>query len=266
MADDGAVLVDAHCHLDETARRGIPVELALEEAHRAGVHQVVTSGDGLADSRDAAELAGRHPEVYFTVGWHPANKRPPTDREGEELRQLLKHPKAVAVGEVGLDYYLREAHPPAPREVQREMFSQMLTLAAEEAKPVVIHQRQAQADLLEVLDQGPAVIGMLHCFSGDVSFAAAAAERGLMCSFAGNVTFKSARDLQAAAKSVAAESLLLETDSPFMAPAPHRGGISQPALIRATASWVAILRGECLETLARVTTANARNFFSLPAA
>jgi TatD DNase family protein len=266
MADDSAVLVDAHCHLDETARCGIPVALALEEAHRAGVHQVVTSGDGLADSREAAELAGRHSEVYFTVGWHPANRRPPTDTEGEDLRQLLKHPKAVAVGEVGLDYYHRGPRPPAPREVQREMFSQMLALAAEEEKPVVIHQRQAQADLLEVLDRGPAVIGMLHCFSGDVSFVAAAAERGLMCSFAGNVTFKSARDLQAAAKSVAAESLLIETDSPFMAPAPHRGRICQPALVRVTASWVAVLRGECLETVARVTTANAHNFFGLPAA
>jgi TatD DNase family protein len=266
MADQDAVLVDAHCHLDETARRGIPVELVLRQAHEAGVHQMVTSGDGLADSREAAGLAGRHPEVYFTVGWHPMNERPPSDRELEELRQLLQHPKAVAVGEIGLDYFVRDGHQPAPPDLQREMFASMLALAAEEHKPVVIHQRQAQADLLQVLDQGPAVTGMLHCFSGDADFVGAAADRGLLCSFAGNVTFKSARELQAAAQAVASESLLLETDSPFLAPAPHRGSVCQPALVRATASWVAVLRGECLETLARVTTANARSFFNMPVA
>ncbi|MHB1524696.1 MAG: TatD family hydrolase [Candidatus Dormibacteria bacterium] len=258
------VLVDAHCHLDEMARRGLAVDVALAQAHLAGVHQVVTSGDGLEDSRQAADLAARHSEVYFTVGWHPVNQRPPSDVEMEELRGLLSHPKAVAVGEIGLDYKFRQGYLETPPALQREMFAMMLALAAELGKPVVIHQRQAQPDLLEVLDRAPAVAGMLHCFSGDAEFAQRACQRGLLVSFAGNLTFKSARDLQQAALVTPAPSLLVETDAPFLAPSPQRGELCHPALVRATASWLAVLRGECLESLARSTTANARAFFHLP--
>ncbi len=260
------VLVDAHCHLDELARRGLAVSDALAQGHLAGVHQVVTSGDGLEDSRQAKELAEAHPEVYFTVGWHPVNRRPPTGVELEELRSLLGHPKAVGVGEIGLDYKFRAGYMETPPAVQREMFAMMLRLAAELNKPVVIHQREAHADLLEVLDRAPAVTAMLHCFSGDGQFAREAERRGLWVSFAGNLTFKSAQDLQEAARVVPAGSLMVETDAPFLAPSPHRGQLCHPALVRATASWLAVLRGECLETLARVTTENARQFFQLPGA
>jgi len=260
------VLVDAHCHLDELARRGLAVADALAQAHLAGVHQVVTSGDGLDDSRQAKELAERHPEVYFTVGWHPVNRRPPTGLELEELRSLLSHPKAVGVGEIGLDYKFREGYMETPPALQREMFAMMLELAAELGKPVVVHQRQAHADLLEVLDRAPAVNAMLHCFSGDAQFAEEAQRRAMWVSFAGNLTFKSAHDLQAAARVVPAASLMVETDAPFLAPSPHRGELCHPALVRATASWLAVLRGECLETLARATSENTRDFFHLPGA
>jgi TatD DNase family protein len=257
-------LIDAHCHLDEMARRGLDVEEALERAHRASVHQVITSGDGLADSREACTLAERHPEVYFTVGWHPANPRPPIDPELDELRQLLRHPRAVAVGEIGLDYLARPGREPTPRSVQREMFDTMLELAAEVPLPVVVHQRLAHADVLEVLDRSPAGAVMLHCFSGDAQFAAAAADRGLLCSFAGNVTFASAHDLRASVRVVPSELLMLETDAPFLAPHPTRGTVCEPAMVRSTASRVALERGECLETLARVTSENTRRFFNLP--
>ncbi|MDA8330878.1 MAG: TatD family hydrolase [Candidatus Dormibacteraeota bacterium] len=257
-------LVDAHCHLDEMARRGLDVGRALESAHRASVHQVVTSGDGLADSRDACALADLHSEVYFTAGWHPSNPRPPTDHELDELRQLLRHPRAVAVGEIGLDYLARPGCDPTPRSVQREMFRTMLALAAEVGLPVVVHQRLAHADVLQALDQGPGGAVMLHCFSGDAPFAAEAAERGLMCSFAGNVTFSSAQDLRSALRAVPAELLMLETDAPFLAPHPTRGTVCEPAMVRSTASRVALERGECLETLAAVTSENARGFFQIP--
>ncbi len=257
-------LIDAHCHLDEMAKRGLPVAEALARAHRAGVHQVVTSGDGLADSREACRLAEAHQEVFFTAGWHPSNERPPTDRELEELRQLLSHPRAVGLGEVGLDYLRRPGHLETPPSVQQEMLSQMLELAADVGLPVVIHMRQAGADVLRLLDEGPGVPVLLHCFSGDRVFAEEAARRGLLCSFAGNVTFRSAGSLREALKVVPSELLTLETDSPFLAPEPHRGSVCEPALVAATASRVAVERGECLETLARVTTGNVREFFKLP--
>jgi TatD DNase family protein len=264
MAERAGFLIDSHCHLDELVRRGLPAREAVDRAHRAGVHQVVTSGDGLGDSREACALAEALSEVFFTVGWHPVNPTPPTDRELDELRQLLAHPKALAVGEVGLDYFFRPGYLETPAELQRQVFAAMLELAAELSKPVVIHQRQAQADLLELLDGGPSVTGILHCFSGDEHFATAAAARGLFCSFAGNVTFKSAHDLRAAARAVPSDLLLIETDAPFLAPEPHRGQTCEPAMVRATAQWLAVLRGDCLESLSEATTANTRSALGVP--
>lgn len=265
MADE-VVLIDAHCHLDELGRRGVSPRAALDRAQRAGVRQVVTSGDGLLDSRAACALAEEFPQVYFTVGWHPVNPLPPTDSELDQMGQLLAHPKALALGEVGLDYLFRAGYMETPPEVQRKVFSAMLDLAAEVAKPVVIHQREAGADLLSLLDRGPAVTAILHCFSGDRAFAIEAASRGLYCSFAGNVTFKSAHELQAAARAVPAELLLVETDAPFLAPVPHRGKCCEPAMVRATAQWLAALRGDCLESLSAVTTENTRRALGLAAA
>ncbi len=266
MGDRQVDLVDAHCHLDELSRRGLEPEQAVMRAHRAGVHQLVTSGDGLEDSREAAAIADRLGEVYFTVGWHPVNPKPPTPAQIGELRHLLEHPKAVAVGEVGLDYYFRPGYLETPPAVQQAMFRQMLELAAEVGKPVVVHQRQAERDLIAILDQGPSVPVMLHCFSGGLGLAQAAAERGLMCSFAGNLTFRSAADLHEAAAFVSGENLMLETDAPFLAPEPHRGQLCEPAMVRATAQWLAARRGDCLESLAAATTAVTRAFFRLPPA
>jgi TatD DNase family protein len=265
MAEREAVLIDAHCHLDELEKRGVGAAGVVERAHLAGVHQIVTSGDGLADSWAASHLADAYPEVFFTVGWHPVNPLPPSDSELSQMRELLGHPKAVAVGEVGLDYFFRPGYLETPPEIQRRVFSSMLELAADLSKPVVIHQRRAHADLLMLLDAGPSVTGVLHCFSGDRAFAGEAVARGLYCSFAGNVTFKSARALQEAARAVPSDRLLVETDAPFLAPEPHRGQSSEPAMVRATAQWLAVLRGDCLESLSAVTIENTRLALQLPA-
>lgn len=262
MAELG--LVDAHCHLDELARRGMDVAEAVSRAVEAGVVQLVTSTDSLVEARRGREIAERHPEVHFTPGWHPGNGRAPTVEEREELGELLRHPRAVALGEVGLDYAGRPGRPVPDRGLQREVLASMLELAAAARMPVVIHQREAQADLLELLDQGPPVPAMLHCFSGDAGFAAAAVGRGLLCSFAGNVTFRSARELQQAAAAIPVGQLLVETDAPFLAPEPHRGQLCHPALVAVTAAWLAARRGVCLETLAESTAAVARGFFGLP--
>jgi len=265
VAEREVVLIDAHCHLDEVERRGVTARAVVDQARQAGVRQLVTSGDDLAGSRAGWALAEEFPEVFFTVGWHPVNPAPPTAAELSQMRELLAHPKAVAVGEVGLDFFFRPGYLETPPVVQREVFASMLNLAAELAKPVVIHQRQAHTDLLQLLDAGPQVTGILHCFSGDRAFAEAAAARGLYCSFAGNVTFKSAHDLQEAARVVPSELLLVETDAPFLAPEPHRGQTSQPAMVRVTAQWLAVLRGDCLESLSAITTENTRRALGIPA-
>ncbi|MGC1183533.1 MAG: TatD family hydrolase [Candidatus Dormiibacterota bacterium] len=264
MTEREVDLVDAHCHLDQVVARGIPMEEVIARGQEARVHQMVTSGDDLGQSRAACALAEEFPEVYFTVGWHPVNPAPPARAELDQMRQLLAHPKALAVGEVGLDYFFRPGYLETPKAVQREMFATMLELAGELDKPVVIHQRQAHADLLQVLDDGPSVVGILHCFSGDRGFAQEAVARGLYCSFAGNVTFKSAHELQDAARVVPSELLLVETDAPFLAPEPHRGQSSQPAMVRATAQWLAVLRGDCLESLAAVTSESTRRALRIP--
>ncbi len=237
----------------------------MAAAVQAGVTRLVTSADDLGSSRAGRELAEAHPEVYFTVGWHPVNPRPPGVEELAEMRRLLAHPKAVALGEVGLDYYFRPGYLETPKAVQQQSLTLMLNLARETGKPVVLHQRQAQEDLIRLLDQEPPLTGILHCFSGGPGFALAAAERGLYCSFAGNVTFKSARELQQAARVVPSELLLVETDAPFLAPEPHRGRTALPQMVVATASWLALLRGDCLRSVAEATTANACRALGLAA-
>ncbi|MGH7641646.1 MAG: TatD family hydrolase [Candidatus Dormibacteria bacterium] len=265
MSKRDVELIDAHCHLDEVERRGVSVAEVVEQAAAAGVVQMVTSGDDLVESRAGLELAETFPQIFFTVGWHPVNRQPPNADELLQMREMLTHPKALAVGEVGLDYFFRSVNLETAKEMQREIFRTMLQLAAELSKPLVIHQRQAHQDLLELLDQGPPVTGILHCFSGGPAFATASAARGLYCSFAGNVTFKSAADLQAAARKVPSELLLVETDAPFLAPEPLRGRTSQPAMVRTTAQWLAVLRGDCLESLSAVTTENTRRALGIPA-
>ncbi len=257
-------LVDAHCHLDELERRGMPAEEAIAAASAAGVVQMVTSGDSPAENRRARELAEEHEGVFFTPGWHPSNGRAPSPAERRELRDLLDHPRSVALGEVGLDYHPRAQGPIWDPGEQRSLLRSMLGLAAEAAKPVVIHQRDAGRDLLEVLDASPRVPTMLHCFSGGAEFAQDAVSRQLYCSFAGNLTFGSAAQLRAAVSVVPPGLLLLETDSPFLAPQPLRGRTCHPALVRLTASWLAAHLGVGLEAVAEWTSSTARALFQLP--
>ena len=257
-------LVDAHCHLDELERRGMPAAEAISAAAASGVLQMVTSGDSPAENHRARELAEAHPEIFFTPGWHPSNGRAPSGGERQEIRDLLAHPRAVALGEVGLDYHRRDGGAIWDPGEQRHLLRSMLELAAEVGKPVVIHQRDAGWDLLEVLDSSPTVPTMLHCFSGGAEFAQAAVSRRLHCSFAGNLTFGSAAQLREAAQVVPPALLLLETDSPFLAPHPLRGRLCHPALVRLTASWLADHLGVGLETVAEWTSSTARAFFQLP--
>jgi TatD DNase family protein len=256
-------LVDTHCHLVLLQEQGM-LDAALEAAAAQGVEQVVSIGLDLDDSDANRVIAEQHAGVFFTVGWHPHQKRPPDAAELCALDELLRHPRAVAVGEIGLDQYWRPGYHEVPLDVQQRQMHAMLELAAQHGKPVVVHDRDAHAETLAALAAVPAVSGVMHCFSGDAQFAQQCTERGMVCSFAGTITFPKSDGIQAAAAIVGEASYVVETDAPFLAPVPFRGRPNQPAYVAATCAAVAALRGVAPSAAAVQSTENARRVFALP--
>lgn len=257
-------LVDTHCHLALLEERGL-LETALLGARRANVAAIVTVGLNLEDSDRNRAIAETHEGVWFTVGWHPHEPRPPAPAELAALDDLLRHPRAVAVGEVGLDAYFRAGYHETPLDVQERALHSMLDLAAAHGKPAVVHDRDAHAEVLRVIREHPATRGVMHCFSGDAAFARACTAAGYALSFSGIVTFPRSEPQQEAARSVASSDYVVETDAPFLAPVPHRGSTNLPEYVAATATAVATLRGVDRATVAAETTANARRIFGLDA-
>jgi len=255
-------LVDTHCHLDPQYFPGGPDEaIARAEASGVGGFVVVGVGDDLSPARAAVVLAGRNRRVGAAVGVHPHDALTWTPALHEELASLAAKPEVVAVGEIGLDYHYENA----PREVQRAVFARLVELAKTLQKPIVIHTREAAADTLEVLAAEGAreVGGVIHCFSEDKAFAARALDLGFDLSFSGIVTFKNARSVQEVAAWAPLDRILVETDSPYLAPVPMRGKPCEPAYVVHTARRVADLRGTTLEALAVATTANAERCFRM---
>jgi TatD DNase family protein len=246
-------VIDTHAHVDACAD---PPEQIVERARAAGVARILSVGTTVDGSRAALALADRHDEVYAIVGIHPHEAGDVDGVEG--LRELLAHPRAVGVGETGLDFYRDYA----PRDRQRRLFEQHLELARELAKPVVIHNRAADAEVMDRLASFDGVV-VLHCFSYP-SALRAALDRGYYVSFAGNVTYKNASDLRVAATQVPAERLLTETDSPYLAPQPVRGRPNEPANVVHTLAALAQARGEDQHELEAQIDANAARAFGLP--
>lgn len=260
-------LVDSHCHLQILAEREGPagLERALEQASGAGVAQVVCPGLDLEDSHRCREIAERHPGVFFTVGWHPHQRAAPDRAQLTALGELLAHPRAVGVGEVGLDQHWRPGYHETPLEVQRCALHQMLELAREHSLPVVMHDRDSHPEVLAAVDAVPGVRGVMHSFSGDPDHSARCRERGFLVSFSGMITFPRSQAICEAARQVDPDGYLVETDTPFLAPVPHRGRDNTPAYVAATAAALARLRGVAAEVVAAQTTANARRLFGLGA-
>jgi TatD DNase family protein len=233
------LIPDSHCHLGHIERDTAEV---LAEAEAAGVGPVIDIGMGLEEGRTSAERAGTTDGVYAAVGIHPNDLREfdaDPDATLTELRRLAVMPGVVAIGETGLDHYRdRSSH-----ELQEDAFRAHIRLAKDVDRALVIHCRDAHADLLRVIDdEGAPQRVVMHCFSGDVSFARACDERGFYCSFAGNITYKRNDDLREAAREVAEHLLLVETDAPFLAPMPFRGKPNAPALVVHTARALANAR------------------------
>ncbi|MFN2451923.1 MAG: TatD family hydrolase [Candidatus Dormibacteria bacterium] len=257
-------LVDTHCHLVLLEERGL-LHRALEEAAAAGVEQIVSVGLNLDDSERNRRLAEAHPGVFFTVGWHPHEPAPPTGAQLRALDELLAHPRAVAVGEIGLDQFWRPGYHEVPLGVQQRSLAAMLELAAGRTKPVVIHDRDSHEDVLGALgDRTRLGGGVMHCYSGDLAFAERCVAAGLLTSYAGTVTFPRSEGIQAAAAGIGDDAVLLETDAPFLAPVPFRGRPNLPGYVTATATRVAELRGVPAGALAERCGANARRLFNLP--
>lgn len=245
-------LVDSHCHLDD-AKFDEDREQVIERARAAGVERMMAIGTGdPADLEVAVRQADRYPFVYATVGVHPHDASKAESATFDRLRELTRHPKVLAVGEIGLDYH----YDFSPRDVQRSVFERQLEIAAEAGKPIVIHTREAWADTLEVLRANWHGAGIMHCFTGDARQAEEALAIGFHLSFGGVLTFPKAETVRDAARITPDDKLLVETDCPYLAPVPHRGKRNEPAFVVETVRRLAEVRGRTAEEIASITTAN----------
>jgi TatD DNase family protein len=256
-------LIDSHCHLD-SAEFDQDRDAVIERALAAGVEHMLAigTGSGPPDLEAGLRMTEKHSAFYSTVGIHPhdASKAKPDDFK--RLADLIEHPKALAVGEIGLDYH----YDFSPRDVQKSAFIAQMEIAASAKKPIVIHTREAWEDTLAVIEQHwtpHGIGGIMHCFSGGPEEARRALDLGFYLSFGGIVTFPKALALQDAAKSAPRDRILIETDAPYLAPVPRRGKRNEPALIVHTARKLAELRGESYEELCNATTENFRRLLLL---
>jgi TatD DNase family protein len=249
-------LFDSHCHVHDDRMPGGTAG-AIEEAATHGVTGLVTVGCDRATSEAAIRVAAEHDGVWATVGLHPHDAKHGVDT----IVDLIGNPGVVAIGEAGLDYYYDNS----PRDQQRTAFAAQIQLAHEHDLPLVIHTRDAWPDTFDVLTaEGPPAAGTIfHCFTGGPEEATTCLDLGALVSFSGIVTFKSATDVQEAARLVPLDRMLVETDAPYLAPAPHRGTRNQPAYLLHTAQFVADLRDVPLNDIASATDTNARRVFDL---
>ena len=255
-------MIDSHCHLDFPHFDQDRDEV-LARAVEAGVTAIINPGTDLESSRRAIALTERYDNVYAAVGVHPHDASTLNRRTISELRRLVIHPKVVAVGEIGLDYY-RDL---SPRAEQRAAFDAQLALAAELNRPVIIHQRESAADVMAALRDWAVVGhpgGVLHAFSGDGAMAQEAVALGLSVGIGGPVTFKNARRLPEVVPSLPASCLVIETDAPYLTPHPYRGKRNEPAYVALVAERVAVLRGQPVDALSRQLTDNTVRLFRLP--
>ncbi len=263
------MFVDSHAHLEMEQFDADRAEM-LERARTAGVETVVAIGSGTGPgSLDCGiRLAEQHAWIYATIGIHPHEAKLATDADFAEMEQLARKPKVIAWGEIGLDYYYDHS----PREVQREVFVRQLELARAAKLPIIIHCRPSDGsenawdDCISILREhwaSSGLGGVLHCFTGSQAHAKAALDIGFMISFAGNITFAKAHNIRDAAASISLERMFIETDSPFLAPVPHRGKRNEPAFVKEVAVQIGKLRGLSTEEVGARTSQNFYDFFKL---
>ena len=254
----GVTAIDTHCHLDMSAYKE-DFQAIIERAFAAGVKKIISVGIDLDSSKAAVALAENIEGVFATVGIHPHYAADVTEGDCQELIALAKHPKVVAYGEIGLDLVKKYT----PLDVQIECFQRQVILAKTLNLPLIIHDREAHEEVMRIL-QAEAPFpsgGVMHCFSGDLSLAEDVLALGFYVSIPGVVTFNKATTLQDVAKALPGDSLLIETDGPFLAPVPMRGKRNEPSYVLYTAQEIAKLRGSSLDSFVAQTTKNAERLF-----
>ncbi len=254
------MLVDSHAHIDDE-RFDADRDEVVARALAAGVSLILNVGADMGSSARSVALAEKYSGIYAAVGMHPHDAKDMRETDYTQLEQWTKHPRVVAIGEIGLDYH----YDLSPRPVQKEVFLRQLDLARKTGKPFIIHEREAHADTLEIIRSAARGLkGVFHCFSGSVETAREYLKMGFYISVAGPVTFSKSGKTKEVAKFVPLDRLLVETDSPYLTPQPHRGHRNEPAYVRLVAEEIASLRNLPLEEVAAATTANVRRLFNIP--
>jgi TatD DNase family protein len=256
------MLIDSHAHIQGKEYAG-EAEAVVARARDAGIEKIIAVGGAgdMSSNTGALALAVRFDNVYATVGMHPHDAKDVSDEELRTLRELTSRPKVIAVGETGLDYYYNHS----PRDVQRRVFSQFIQMACATGLPIVVHERDAAKDAADLLrSEGAGKLrGVIHCFTGNYDAARAYLDLGFYLSFTGIITFKNADALRDVVRQVPLERVFVETDSPYLTPVPHRGKRNEPAYVRFVAETIARVKKLAVEEVARVTTANVKDLFSI---
>jgi len=257
--NNNIVLIDSHAHIYYHDYNNDFDEM-LQRAADAGVGAILVVGTDIESSREAVALAEKYPQLYAAVGIHPHDAARVTDACYDIIRDLaLASAKVVAIGEIGLDFYRDRS----PRDEQERVFRAFLRLAAELGKPVIVHDRDAHGQVMACLKEEGATSGVLHCFSGDSAMAAEAIAMGFYISIPGTVTYPANEALRQVVRVTSIDSMLVETDCPYLTPVPHRGKRNEPAFVRLAAERVAEVKGLTLEDVARITTKNVRDLFGI---
>lgn len=252
-------LFDTHAHLDDE-RFDEDRKQLIEQIQKDGVSLVVNPGADMKSSRAAIKLAEIYDFIYAAVGIHPHDVKDITDEDLIELEAMAKHPKVVAIGEIGLDYYYDNS----PRELQREYFIRQIELANKLSLPIIIHSRDASMETHEILKEYKKDIGcVLHCFSQSLEMAKEYLELGCHLSFAGPLTFKNSNKLKEVARNIPLDKIFIETDSPYLTPQPYRGKRNDPSKVRYVAEELSNLKGISTEKIAEITMDNALKFFGI---
>ena len=250
-------LIDTHCHLFYNDLKN-DLDGVLNRATELGVNRFICVGTNIKDSRVCLTLSQEHKHIYASAGIHPHDAKDAPENYVEQIHEFMKNPKMVAVGEMGLDYFRNISDP----KIQRKVFREQLQIASELHKPVIFHNRDADDDVIQMLSEFPDVIGVAHCFSSDLNTAKTFMDMGYYISFSGNLTFKNSH-LPGVAKELPLDKLLVETDSPYLSPVPHRGKPNEPGRTRYVAEKLAVIHDVSLAVIAEKTTANAKDLFDL---
>ena len=256
------MLIDSHAHIQGKEYAG-EQDAVIVRAHAAGVEKIIVVGGAgdMSSNLEAITLADSFANVFATVGMHPHDAKDVGADELRELRELTSHPNVIAVGETGLDYYYNHS----PHDVQRRVFTHFIHMARETDLPIVVHERDAAREAAELLrsEGAGALRGVIHCFTGDYGAARDYLDLGFYLSFTGIITFKNAEPLREIVRRVPLERTLVETDSPYLTPVPHRGQRNEPAYVRFVAETIATLKGLSLEEIGRVTSDNVQTLFRI---